>query len=90
MITQCLQEYIQFHSIFFFNRKVYPEFLPDPMPEYRNRLKEKIEREEMLKRRDVLPIPEFYVGMYQTFSYYINYILVYMKHVTIWILLSSL
>ncbi|XP_068247331.1 large ribosomal subunit protein bL19m [Palaemon carinicauda] len=43
-------------------RKVYPEFLPDPKPEWRNRLRERLERADMLKRRGVMEIPEFYVG----------------------------
>ncbi|KAK8388635.1 hypothetical protein O3P69_020547 [Scylla paramamosain] len=43
-------------------RAVYPEFLPGPKPEYRNRLREKLERQDMLARRSVMPIPEFYVG----------------------------
>lgn len=43
-------------------RAVYPEFLPGPKPEYRNRLREKLERQDMLSRRSVMPIPEFYVG----------------------------
>ncbi|MPC85638.1 39S ribosomal protein L19, mitochondrial [Portunus trituberculatus] len=43
-------------------RAVYPEFLPAPKPEYRNRLREKLERQDMLSRRSVMPIPEFYVG----------------------------
>lgn len=32
-------------------RFVYPEFLPDPQVEYRHPIKEKIERQDMLKRR---------------------------------------
>ncbi|XP_064088805.1 large ribosomal subunit protein bL19m-like [Macrobrachium nipponense] len=42
--------------------KVYPEFLPDPKPEWRNRMRERLERADMLKRRNVMEIPEFYVG----------------------------
>nr|SVE73863.1 EOG090X0F2L [Daphnia atkinsoni] len=43
-------------------RFMYPEFLPDPTMEYRNRLKEKLERMDMLQRRSVIEIPEFYTG----------------------------
>lgn len=43
-------------------RHVYPEFLPDPNPKWRNSLREKLERSDMLKRRNQIDIPEFYVG----------------------------
>ncbi|CAH0677655.1 unnamed protein product [Spodoptera exigua] len=43
-------------------RHVYPEFLPDPNPKWRNSLREKLERSDMLKRRSQIDIPEFYVG----------------------------
>ncbi|XP_012280639.1 39S ribosomal protein L19, mitochondrial [Orussus abietinus] len=43
-------------------RFVYPEFLPDPNVSYRNHLREKLERRDMLARRKNVPIPEFYVG----------------------------
>jgi large subunit ribosomal protein L19 len=41
---------------------VYPEFLPDPIVSRRNRLREKLERMDMLNRRAEIDIPEFYVG----------------------------
>ena len=41
---------------------MYPEFLPDPKMERRNKLKEKLERMDMLQRRSVIEIPEFYTG----------------------------
>ncbi len=44
-------------------RFMYPEFLPDPSMEHRNRLKEKLERIDMLQRRSVVEIPEFYTGI---------------------------
>lgn len=44
------------------NRHAYPEFLPDPNPKWRNSLREKLERADMLKRRNQIDIPEFYVG----------------------------
>lgn len=43
-------------------RHIYPEFLPDPKPEWRNSLREKLERLDMLNRRTCVDIPEFYVG----------------------------
>ncbi|GFY49847.1 39S ribosomal protein L19, mitochondrial [Trichonephila inaurata madagascariensis] len=43
-------------------RFIYPEFLPDPKFEFRNKVREKLERQDMLKRRAVIDIPEFYVG----------------------------
>jgi large subunit ribosomal protein L19 len=41
---------------------VYPEFLPDPRLDHRNKLREKLERMDMLNRRAHIDIPEFYVG----------------------------
>ncbi|KAF7280258.1 mitochondrial ribosomal protein L19 [Rhynchophorus ferrugineus] len=43
-------------------RHVYPEFLPDPKIEYRNLIREKLERADMVARRTQVDIPEFYVG----------------------------
>lgn len=43
-------------------RYVYPEFLPDPKLEWRNSLREKLERMDMIQRRKHIDIPEFYVG----------------------------
>jgi len=43
-------------------RFVYPEFLPDPNPRYRNAMREKLERMDMLARRMHVAIPEFYIG----------------------------
>lgn len=43
-------------------RHIYPEFLPDPNIEYRNKLREKLERDDMIARRGHIDIPEFYVG----------------------------
>uniref|UniRef100_A0A1B6EE67 Large ribosomal subunit protein bL19m n=1 Tax=Clastoptera arizonana TaxID=38151 RepID=A0A1B6EE67_9HEMI len=43
-------------------RFIYPEFLPDPTPEWRNPVREKLERMDMLCRREHINIPEFYVG----------------------------
>lgn len=46
------------------SRFIYPEFLPDPKIEWRNSLREKLERMDMIQRRKHIDIPEFYVGMY--------------------------
>lgn len=43
-------------------RFMYPEFLPDPRPEFRNPIREKIERMDMVNRRTHIDIPEFFVG----------------------------
>nr|CAD7441600.1 unnamed protein product [Timema bartmani] len=43
-------------------RFIYPEFLPDPKIEWRNKVREKLERADMLSRRSHIDIPEFYVG----------------------------
>ncbi|XP_014771727.1 39S ribosomal protein L19, mitochondrial [Octopus bimaculoides] len=43
-------------------RHVYPEFLPHPNWMARDRIREKLERSDMYKRRNVLHVPEFYVG----------------------------
>ncbi|CAM1295747.1 MRPL19 (predicted), partial [Pycnogonum litorale] len=43
-------------------RFFYPEFLPDPTMNQRHAIREKLERTDMLRRRRVLEIPEFYVG----------------------------
>ncbi|XP_020285687.1 39S ribosomal protein L19, mitochondrial [Pseudomyrmex gracilis] len=43
-------------------RFIYPEFLPEPDTKYRNPLREKLERMDMLARRAHIVIPEFYIG----------------------------
>eukprot|EP00090_Calanus_glacialis_P039169 TRINITY_DN6819_c0_g1_i1.p1 TRINITY_DN6819_c0_g1~~TRINITY_DN6819_c0_g1_i1.p1 ORF type:complete len:318 (-),score=112.47 TRINITY_DN6819_c0_g1_i1:89-1042(-) len=43
-------------------RYIFPEFLPDPNPEFRNSVSEKLARKDMIARRDKLEVPEFYVG----------------------------
>ena len=43
-------------------RFAYPEFLPDPEPKFRNVTREFLERQDMLARRNITSIPEFYVG----------------------------
>lgn len=40
----------------------YREFLPDPRQRFRNAVKERLERKDMLDRRTQINIPEFYVG----------------------------
>jgi len=43
-------------------RYVFPEFLPDPNPSFRNTMSEKLQRKDMIARRDLIEIPEFYIG----------------------------
>ncbi|XP_055613721.1 39S ribosomal protein L19, mitochondrial [Uranotaenia lowii] len=43
-------------------RFVYQEFLPDPKIEWRNPIREKLERMDMIDRRSNIDVPEFYVG----------------------------
>ena len=43
-------------------RFVYQEFLPTVDSKHRNKLREKLERQDMLQRRANIEIPEFYVG----------------------------
>lgn len=50
-------------------RFVYPEFLPDPKIEFRNQIREKLERQDMIARRGHTNIPEFYVGGYVKIYY---------------------
>ena len=38
-------------------RYIFPEFLPDPKPEWRNHIREKLERRDMLNRREQIEIP---------------------------------
>ncbi|VEN50029.1 unnamed protein product [Callosobruchus maculatus] len=43
-------------------RFIYPEFLPDPKIDFRNPVREMLERNDMIARRHQIDIPEFYVG----------------------------
>merc|ERR1712013_672108 len=43
-------------------RFIFPEFLPDPEPSFRNSVAERLQRKDMIARREVVEIPEFYVG----------------------------
>ncbi|RWS14950.1 39S ribosomal protein L19: mitochondrial-like protein [Dinothrombium tinctorium] len=43
-------------------RLLYPEFLPSNFPERRHKIKDLLEREDMLKRRTQVDLPSFYVG----------------------------
>merc|ERR1719150_3365811 len=45
-------------------RFIFPEFLPDPNPSFRNALAERLQRKDLLSRRNQVEIPEFYVGSY--------------------------
>lgn len=51
---------------FYYHRRfAHPEFLPPSEPEHRDAVRELLERQDMLKRRSKLDIPEFYVGKSQ-------------------------
>lgn len=43
-------------------RFIYPEFLPNPDIKRRNYIREKLERLDMMSRRERIDLPEFYVG----------------------------
>jgi len=45
-------------------RYVFPDFLPNPDMMKRDKLADKLQRHDMLRRRTIIDIPEFYVGMY--------------------------
>lgn len=45
-----------------FCRHAFPDFLPHPVYQWRHRLREKLERMDMLRRRQQIEIPEFYPG----------------------------
>ncbi|XP_076237434.1 mitochondrial ribosomal protein L19 [Calliopsis andreniformis] len=51
------------------HRFIYPEFLPDPNSLYRNNVREKLERMDMVARRSVISIPQFYVGSILSVTY---------------------
>ncbi|XP_011350821.1 39S ribosomal protein L19, mitochondrial isoform X2 [Ooceraea biroi] len=50
-------------------RFMYPELLPDPNPKFRNAMREKLERMDMLARRTHVLIPEFYIGSILSVTY---------------------
>ena len=43
-------------------RFIYPEFLPEPAIQRRNKLGERLERMDMIQRRSAIEIPEFCSG----------------------------
>lgn len=43
-------------------RYTHPDFIPNPVPYFRDYLSEKLERQDMLKRRTQIDIPVFFVG----------------------------
>ena len=49
-------------TVHFCCSNIFPEFLPVPDWKKRDRISEKLERKDMLRRRNVIDIPEFYVG----------------------------
>ena len=51
-----------------FDRYIYPDFLPNPVYYFRDKIKEKLERHDMINRRKQIFIPEFYVGKFGNIS----------------------
>ena len=47
-------------------RYIYPDFLTNPTYYFRDKIKEKLERQDMINRRKQISIPEFYVGQSNT------------------------
>jgi len=45
-------------------RYIFPDFLPNPDMMYRDKLAEKLQRHDMIRRRTVMDVPEFYVGTF--------------------------
>jgi large subunit ribosomal protein L19 len=43
-------------------RFIFPEFLPDPDSRYRNHTVERLARKDMVRRRNMVELPEFYPG----------------------------
>lgn len=41
-------------------RYIFPEFLPDPNPEFRNALAERLQRKDLIARRNHVEIPGMY------------------------------
>jgi len=41
---------------------IYPDFLPNPVYYFRDKVRERLERRDMIERRKQINIPEFYVG----------------------------
>ena len=39
------------------SRFIFPEFLPDPDPNFRNSVAERLQRQDMIARREVVEIP---------------------------------
>ncbi len=50
-----------------YQREAYPDFLPSPVFYFRDKIREKLERQDMMNRRKNIIIPEFYVGMFVYF-----------------------
>ena len=52
-------------------RYIFPEFLPDPHPDFRNSVSEKLQRRDMLARRDLIEIPGPWHG-WETIDHRLN------------------
>ncbi len=53
---------------FYLHRYVYPDFLPNPVYYFRDKIREKLERRDMIERRKQINVPEFYVGKFNIHS----------------------
>lgn len=54
------------------NRFIYPEFLPDPDMKFRNPIREKIERQDMLNRRYVSSLDPYNFAYVCTIKIFFN------------------
>lgn len=51
-------------------RYIYPDFLTDPTYYFRDKIREKLERQDMINRRKQISIPEFYPGKKMNVAFY--------------------
>ena len=49
-------------------RFIFPEFLPDPKPEWRNDVRERLERRDLINRREQIEMPGIYATRPSSFS----------------------
>ena len=70
-------------------RFIFPEFLPDPNPAFRNPLAEKLQRQDLLSRRHVLEIPGKWYNKRKDFKIIVINVQSFMLEAT-WLLLSQI
>ena len=56
-------------------RYIFPEFLPDPNPEFRNALAERLQRKDLLARRNKVEIP----GKFSSFPFQVTIDWIYLS-----------